>query len=59
MAAGSERLLRCDCCGDIIGRVDENGRVVVFGKHHGQHHQTVLMTKPLDKLPPGVVHKKQ
>jgi len=37
----------CDECGSIIGEV-RGGRVVVFSRHHGHRHETVLV-KGLDK----------
>jgi len=40
----------CDQCGTIIGEIRDD-RVVVFSRHHGHRHQTVLvqgLTNPGD-----------
>lgn len=38
----------CDHCGTKIGEY-RNGQLFVFGKHHGERHETAVRPSALDK----------
>lgn len=35
-------IVLCTDCKSQIGRVESDGRIVIFSRHHGERHETVV-----------------